>query len=318
MMNVQSRVGKIAILVPTFNGGALLSETVASVAAAGLPLDSYEVIVSDNASDDGSVEQLPRTDTQGASITIHRNASNLGRVENWNRALQAAERLGFTYAMFLMVGDVLKGTNILRLRDRMALTRAALGIACYEVVDEHVRPLYLARRIRWHGNPSVSPGRFLSQSLARGAMLCAPLGANLYRIDGPEKLRFDVEDASHTDQMATASFACRAGSIVYLDRPVSRWRRRAARFHSSITPRERLANDLRVIERACREASIAPDYPKIRATLILRAMFYAKGNMFAGWKAARGAAGNGIVSWPWFTLLALRWLRNRTPWVIEA
>ena len=51
-----ARSGKIAILIPTYNGGALLHESVESAAAAGMPADSYEIVVSDNASDDGSSE----------------------------------------------------------------------------------------------------------------------------------------------------------------------------------------------------------------------------------------------------------------------
>ena len=82
-----TRRGRIAVLIPTFNGGALLAETVASVARAGLPRDSYEIVVSDNASSDDSIGALPNADEHGASVTLHRNPSNLGRVANWNCAL---------------------------------------------------------------------------------------------------------------------------------------------------------------------------------------------------------------------------------------
>ncbi len=315
-----TRTGKIAILVPTFNGGPLLSETVASAAKAGLPADSYEFVVSDNVSDDGSVGRLASVDAQGAPITIRRNASNLGRVENWNCALQAAEEMGFSYAIFLMVGDILKDASIIRLRDRMAHAGAALGLASYEVVDEQVRLLRIARRILWRGDPKtgISPERFLTQSLARGAMLYGPLGANLYRIDGQVRLRFDAGDASHTDQVATALFARQAARcVVYLDQPVSCWRQRAARFHNSMIAGQRLADDLRVIGRACQDAHVEPDFPKIRATLILRGAFHAEGNLRAAWNNARKVVGDGVVSWSWFTRLMLRRLIHNTPWLVE-
>ncbi len=315
------REGRIAILIPTFNGGALLAETVASVARAGLPAGSYEIVVSDNASTDGSVACLAARDAQGAPITVHRNPANLGRVANWNRAVAHAEEMGFSYALFLMVGDLLKDAGIIALRDRMERQGAALGIACYEIVDERLRPLRVARRIRWSGDPAIGMqvGRFVAQSLAIGAMLCGPLGANLYRIDGAARLRFDPGDESHADQLATVLFAQRAQTpIVYLDAPVSRWRRREGRFHGSMTVPQRLAGDLRVMESACRSAQVTPDYAKIRASLMLRATFFMHGDFRAAWAYSRALTSGTRLSWPWLAKLLCRQLYYRTPWRVEA
>ncbi|HMA49848.1 MAG TPA: glycosyltransferase, partial [Magnetospirillaceae bacterium] len=98
--------GRIAILVPVFNGGALLAETLASPALAGLPADSYAILVSDNASTDGSTAWLGERDAQGAPVLLRSNETNLGRVGNWNRAVEWAEELGFSHALFLMAGDM--------------------------------------------------------------------------------------------------------------------------------------------------------------------------------------------------------------------
>ncbi len=309
------RSGKIAILVPTFNGGRLLLETLASAATAGLPADSYEFVVCDNASDDGSTDHLPGIDTQGAAINLRRNRQNIGRVQNWNRAVEAAEELGFGHAIFLMVGDTLKGATVLDLRDRMNACNAALGLASYEVVDEKARALRVARRINWRGDRAIAPGPFLRQSFGRGAMLYAPLGANLYRIDGAVRLRFDAGDTSHTDQRATARYAAMTGTpIVYLDHPISCWRQRSGRFHSSMAIERRLRRDLRVIFAACHEAGVEPDYPKIRATLLLRCCFHRRA--LRGRSVRRAFAG-GKVSWSWLARLLYRQLLFHTPWLIE-
>ena len=149
-------------------------------------------------------------------------------------------------------------------------------------------------------------------------MLYGPLGANLYRIDGQVRLRFDAGDASHTDQMATARFARQAARcVVYLDQPISCWRRRATRFHNSMTAGQRLEDDLRVIEHACQDAHVEPDFPKIRATLILRGAFHAGGNLRAAWNNARKVVGDGVVSWSWLVRLMLWRLNYDTPWIIE-
>ena len=319
MTDTAARGGKIAILIPAFNGGGLLRETVMSAAVAGLPPDSYEILVCDNASTDGSAAALPGQDARGAPVTVLRNDTNIGRVANWNRALVAAEEMGFSYAIFLMVGDCLTDGSLLVLRDRMARRQAVLGIAPYRIVDEALRPLRIARRICWRGDPEtgLAAERFLAQSLARGAMLYAPLGANLYRIDGKARLRFDPGDETHTDHLATALFA-QQGLIVYLDRPVSMWRRRPGRFHGSMIVGQRLAGDLRVMEYACRAARLDPDYSKIRASLFLRGAVFYRGNLRRAWRDAEDMPQQERVSWTWLLRLLLRLLRHRTPWLVEA
>lgn len=315
------RRGKIAILVPTYNGGCLLRETVMSASQSGLPPDNYEILVSDNASTDGSAAALPGHDMLGAPIVVRRNQSNVGRVGNWNCVLGMAEDMGFSYAFFLMVGDVLAGRAILDLRERMIRQDSALGFAPLRIVDEALRPMRLARRISWRADPGTGllPDRFLAQSLAQGAMLFAPLGANLYRIDGGARLRFDPSDETHTDHLATAFFARDAGRpIVYLDRPISLWRRRPGRFHSSMTAAQRLAGDLHVMECACAASDVMPDYPRIRASLLLRGTLFCRGNVLRARRITKDMVGRHPTSWTWVAKLILRLLRNGTPWLVEA
>ncbi len=315
-----ARSGKIAILIPTYNGGALLQETVESAAAAGMPADSYEVVVSDNASDDGSSERLAGHDRQGAPIHVRRNERNLGRIENWNRAIDCAEELGFGFAIFLMVGDTVRSTGLLRLVDQMQQHQAVLGIASYVIADERQRPIRIARRIHWSGAPGAPVGaeRFLAQAFATGAMLYGPLGANLYRLGLAARLRFDPADETHTDQLATALFLQRAGgSVVYLDEPVSTWRHRPGRFHGSMTPAKRLEGDVRVMESACSSARLQPDYAKIRASLVVRATLFTRGDVISAWRYARIFTGGRTISWTWLARLLCRQIRYRTPWAVK-
>ncbi|WP_044561344.1 glycosyltransferase family 2 protein [Azospirillum sp. B4] len=152
------RTSKIAILVPTYNGGALLAETVASAAAAGLPPDSYEIVVCDNSSTDGSVDALPALDARGAPITIHLNEENLGRVANWNQAMRVAEGMGFCFALLLMVGDTIRGTGLITLRDCMMRAGTCLDIACYQVTDAELRTRRVAPPHPLGGRPGCGGG----------------------------------------------------------------------------------------------------------------------------------------------------------------
>lgn len=97
--------GKLAVLIPVYNGGKLLHQTVASCARSGLHPDSYEILVVDDGSTDGAAEILPTCDPAGALVWVYRNASTLGRMANLNRCVALAEAEDFEYFTFLLVGD---------------------------------------------------------------------------------------------------------------------------------------------------------------------------------------------------------------------
>jgi glycosyltransferase involved in cell wall biosynthesis len=312
------RKDKIAVLIPAFNAGGLLAESIASIVAAGWPKEAYEIIVTDNASDDGSIENLPDADAQGAPIHLHRNGANLGRVQNWNCAIAVAEEMGFGHALFLMAGDLVRDDSVMALRRLMHDAGAVLGLASFEIVDEDLRPLRLARRIAWRAKGGIGAQRFLAQSFGIGGMLLAPLGANLYDLSGP-RLRFDPANPTHTDQAATASFLLQAGRpLVYLDRPIMRWRRRAGRFHSGMDFTQRLSRDMALMLQICREAGIVPDTQEIRCTFILRIIFHAEGNIFAAWPLLRSLLRNPApIRWSFMFALLARQSIYKTPWRIS-
>jgi len=311
------REHKLGILIPTYNSGSLLAESVNSAAKARLPPDTYEIVVSDNASTDGSTEGLPTRDAQGAPVTLHRNAENIGRVENWNRILELVEEMGFAHIIFLMAGDLIRGDDIVALRERMIRADAALGFASYEIIGEDRKPRRVARRLIWPEDEAISAQRFLAQTLSAGAAIFGPLGANIYNLHAA-RLRFDPTDATHTDQYATSVFLRMADRpVVYLDRPITQWRERADRFHSSMDFLQRLENDLALIERVANETGVEIDHRKILSTFLLRIVFHARGNPLKArsyWNSF--LCKSKPISPPWMVRLLSRQILYKTPWRI--
>src|SRR4051812_38608962 len=124
------KLDPLAVLVPVFNGGANLLRSISSCASAGLRGDEYEIIVVDNCSTDDAVDRLPQFDAAGARIHVFRNESNIGRVANWNRAMELALELGFRQITFLFAGDTWKhGTALRNLLDHVRATDARAGFA---------------------------------------------------------------------------------------------------------------------------------------------------------------------------------------------
>jgi glycosyltransferase involved in cell wall biosynthesis len=76
----------VSICIPTYNSGATLAETLASIIAQ--TYSRLEILVVDNASADNTLEVARRFDDP--RIRIHENAENIGAEGNFNRCIQLA------------------------------------------------------------------------------------------------------------------------------------------------------------------------------------------------------------------------------------
>src|SRR5437868_2369150 len=78
----------VSVLVPAFNDAAFLAEALDSVLAQDVY--SLEVIVSDDASTDGTLDVARAYAARDGRVRVLVNAENLGMTRNWNRALAEA------------------------------------------------------------------------------------------------------------------------------------------------------------------------------------------------------------------------------------
>jgi glycosyltransferase involved in cell wall biosynthesis len=76
---------RISVLIPTYNRAAMLAEAVDSALAQSWP--NLEIIVSDNASTDGTAEVMARYRGE-PRLRYHRNPANLGAVGNFRQAIR--------------------------------------------------------------------------------------------------------------------------------------------------------------------------------------------------------------------------------------
>lgn len=134
----------ISILLPTRNGGHQLEDCIRSILAQ--PEADLELVVSDNASDDETVQVL-RSFADDERMKVVRQPAPLGVTDNWQQTLEAA-----TGDYVLLVGDddcLLAGT-IGRLQELVehygrpdALSFGAYGFAFPTAFGEH-EPAYFS------------------------------------------------------------------------------------------------------------------------------------------------------------------------------
>jgi hypothetical protein len=246
---------KLLVLIPVFNGGDLLLQSINSCGRAGLEPDEYDLLVVDNCSTDGAVDRLPAEDANGAAIHVVRNATNLGRIGNWNRAVEIAAERGYSLITFLFIGDVwIPASNLGKLLQMMNEQDAAMGMAPFAMAKYDGTRIGCHQRFQIQGSTHVTTAdRLLANLLSTGIFPLGPLQANIYRIKSADDLKFDPAYPRSTDTEATIQFLGESAGkpVVIFSDPFLEWRENPKRFQSSISV-EHLIHDLPdTYHRAC-------------------------------------------------------------------
>lgn len=284
---------EFVVMIPAFNGGQLLETTLRSCLAGRLDPRRHAVVLCDNGSDDGSHEAaLALARESRGLLHVHRNEANLGRVGNWNRCLEVSEGMGARFGTYLMVGDEwLPQGDPPAIVAAMDAAGASLALARYHIVDESGRRLRVGRTFIRGTSRVVPAGEFVGRALREAAMCFGPLQANVYRLDGPRRLRFDPADPTHTDQRATLAFlGGDGGALLLWGGAYAAWKTHPGRFHMAMDMRQRIADDLDMIHGLAAQRGIVLDDRRLHANLFLLTAREWAGRP-QGWRRIREVAG---------------------------
>lgn len=144
----------VSLLVPTYNYARYLPQTLQSILAQNYR--DFELIVSDDASTDGSPELLRAFAPPRRNVRVVLHRTNLGMVENWNWCLQQARG---RYIKFLFGDDVLAAPDSLgrfvELLDRAP--RAQMVASARLLLDDDSRVVGLADELSagYHDGPRL-------------------------------------------------------------------------------------------------------------------------------------------------------------------
>jgi len=266
---------KLAVLVPVYNGGEMLRQTIESCAHAGLGPDQYEIIVVDNCSTDGAVHRIPFRDSQGAIVQVHRNRSNLGRVGNWNQAVAIAQQQGFGYVTFLFVGDswipVGSLPQLLELVQKMG---AGMGFSPFVIADAAGQVRRQSQRFYVSGRDAVTTARrFIQKLIESGLFPLGPLQANIYRVEPGCAIRFDPSLPTRTDVEATLQFLQKTERpVAIVAEPFFQWREYGGRFHMSMGAAQTIRDYITTFQNACEDTTVEADFGLSKSRLMLNAL----------------------------------------------
>lgn len=138
----------LSILIPTYNYGHYIEKAIHSVLKQSF--EDFELIVSDNYSEDDTQERVARIAKQDNRIRLYKQPYNLGMVGNWNWCLNAARG---EFVLFLFADDYLLTKHTLAslispLSSADGLSMCAAGRM---VVSANEKPLHKARDLEEAG-----------------------------------------------------------------------------------------------------------------------------------------------------------------------
>ncbi len=121
----------VSIVIPTFNRQHLIEETIESARAQ--TFRELEIVVVDNASEDGTAKVVERIARRDPRVRLHRNPTNVGPVRNWMRGLELARA---PYGKLLFSDDLLHPTFIERLLPALIDPKTAFAIGATVIGDK--------------------------------------------------------------------------------------------------------------------------------------------------------------------------------------
>ena len=222
---------EVTIAIPVYNGENYLSRALASVAAQ--TFTDYEVIISDNASTDGTAAICLAAAENDPRIRYSRNEQNIGVNPNFERCVHEARG---RYLCWLAHDDELKPDYVERChRILSADDDIVLVHSLVEIIDKNSETFSLYDS-GLDGSDSDDPVRRF-RALTHVRHTCTAI-FGLFRLDALKRTALFSSNHHAVDRSLLAEISL-IGKIVQIDEPLFRNREHRERYVRSVRPSER-------------------------------------------------------------------------------
>ena len=209
---------KTMIAIPVYNAKKHIERTLKSCLNQSV---EAEILIVDNASTDETKSIIERYAKQHASITYIRNEVNIGRVGNWNKALEAFKRSECKYIKYVFSGDEIFEDCIKEI-EKVFESNDEIGAIAFPYEFKNLKGKINISRHEEYSNRLFSAKEATEINIAHGGILGAII-CNAYSKKAIGDIYFDENYISKVDFDIKALEGC---NTYYLDKTL-------ARFHQS-------------------------------------------------------------------------------------
>ncbi|MFT3869755.1 MAG: glycosyltransferase [Nibricoccus sp.] len=210
---------KVSVLLPTYNYGEYLPAAIESVLSQDLP--DFELIISDDASDDFSAEIIRSYAARDQRIRFKIHEVNQGMVANWNWCLEQARG---EYIKFIFGDDRLACSNALSTLATMldSNPRAVISTSARQIIDSNDEEVDFWSAIKQNGlnkGPTIARHCLFTIQNAIGEPT-----AVMFRKSATVGRRFDPTYRQIVD-LEMWLHLLKSGDLVYTDKALCHFRR---------------------------------------------------------------------------------------------
>jgi glycosyltransferase involved in cell wall biosynthesis len=228
----------LTIAIPVYNGGQPLLEAIASCKHIGLHVDEFEILLVDNCSTDGKIEEAISKYFSDLPIRTIRNEFNCGRINNWNKCIENAsgEFLLFLFANDLIATEnsILDAIRLFRKNDKCDLVSAPWIYSDFEQLHQYIEPEFY-RRTPAYGYQEAFVN--IKKVVESGKLPFVCLQSCFIRVNSVlnNSIKFDEEIPLTTDGVFLCQLASLSGIVGFIDKPTMIFRHNAPnRQHANV------------------------------------------------------------------------------------
>ncbi|AFZ66497.1 glycosyltransferase family 2 protein [Deinococcus peraridilitoris] len=236
----------LTIAIPNYNGGENLKRALDSCRNIDLLPEQYEVLVIDNASGDDSVALVLEYKATMPMLRIETNNTNIGRVENWNRALELGRG---KYLLFIFANDAIADDPQLHRKLKyMSDWSAGMMTTAYWRSEGSLPKLWGQQTDQQCEVLAALP--YVKSCLDTASLPFAPMQKIIFDFDiiRLHQIKFDPGQQISTDQLFAFTVALHSRVILRSVCPHLVWYSTTQRFHNSITIGAIVQADIEVID----------------------------------------------------------------------
>ncbi len=185
MISNHKSLPKISILIPVFNRDKYVSDCICS--ALNQTYQNIEVVIVDNASEDGTWEICQGYASRDSRVRIFRNDTNIGPVLNWKRCFDEAQGL---YGKVLFSDDLISSDYLEKTLPFIQDPDVGFVFSSTEIGSFRGHGKVACR---WERESGIYPSAlFIESSLLTGSVPVSP-GAALFRmVDLRQNLKLEI------------------------------------------------------------------------------------------------------------------------------
>jgi glycosyltransferase involved in cell wall biosynthesis len=221
----------LTIAVPTYNGGGNLHDLFDSIKNLGLRTNEYEILVVDNGSDDDTESVVTDLQQVYPNLKYHRNANNIGRIENWNKAIELSKG---EFLILMNVNDVFLEFDI---------RKYLKYLSCHEDISMVLADMEFKDDIypNWKECGVFDLNDYLRRTFLDVNYLefhsVGVLHQHIFRTAQilENNIRFDPKLPRTTDRVFVAQLVkAGGGSFYYTNKRMVSWRLNSGRYHYNV------------------------------------------------------------------------------------